>query len=164
MMRHRLLILLFALFTVGVCYAERVVIPTPQHYEQHEGSITIMHSSVVCYADDSLAPLAKYLADKLGIDHKRGDDGTIVLAMDDTLAAEGYHLIVDTKRIIIVGGEYGGAFNGEGAGVCFALVDLLIFGFNGQRLSFRYGIGFVFILAFVLPIGIKTVIRIFNIG
>ncbi len=111
-MRHRLLILLFALFTVGVCYAERVVIPTPQHYEQHEGSITIMQSSVVCYADYSLAPLAKYLADKLGIDHKRGDDGTIVLAMDDTLAAEGYHLTVDTKRIIIVGGEYGGAFNG----------------------------------------------------
>lgn len=111
-MRLRLLILLFTLFGAGVSFAESVIIPTPQHYDVREGSITFDRSAVVVYTDEAHAPLAEYLADKLGISYRQGTRGAIILATDDMLAREAYRVEVGLEHITITGGEYGGVFNG----------------------------------------------------
>ena len=53
--------------------------------------------------------------------------------------------------------QNGRAFNGECASICFALIDLLIFGFNGQGLSLGNGIGQIFVLIDGVAVGIRTV-------
>lgn len=111
-MRLRLLILLFTLLGASVSFAESVIIPTPQHYDVREGSITFDRSAVVVYTDEAHAPLAEYLADKLDISYRQGTRGAIILATDDMLAREAYRVEVGLEHITITGGEYGGVFNG----------------------------------------------------
>lgn len=85
------------------------LIPAPRNYSSAAQGYEITYNTTIC-CDEVAIPAADYLADKLGI--KVAKDGDIYLAVDERLGREEYQLSVYAEGIIIVGGDYGGVFNG----------------------------------------------------
>ena len=108
----RLIISMFCLLTTTLVVARDVsVIPTPKSAIFHEGKYVLSTPVRVCVGDNSLLPIINYLSLYLSID-KLDNNGDIKLNIDDNLALEEYRLIIDASGISIIGGGYGGVFNG----------------------------------------------------
>lgn len=85
------------------------LIPAPRSYTPSDKGYTITYKTTI-RCDEEVVPAANYLADKLGL--RVSNDGEIYLTIDERLGKEAYQLSVYSKGIIIVGGDYGGVFNG----------------------------------------------------
>lgn len=85
------------------------LIPAPQSYTSSDKGYVITYKTKIC-CDEAVVPAANYLASKLGL--SVANDGDIYLTIDERLGKEAYQLSVYSKGIIIVGGDYGGVFNG----------------------------------------------------
>ena len=110
MTMKRLLLLIVALcITLGAMAQGQNIIPKPRSYVNGDSGYTIKYSCKIS-CDDELLPAASYLAGKLGIGVAK--EGDIYLGLDSRLAEEAYQLSVYNKGIIIIGGGYGGVFNG----------------------------------------------------
>lgn len=106
----RLLLLIVALCTtLGAVAQDKIIIPKPLSYVNGDSGYTIKYDCKIS-CDAELLPAAYYLGDKLGIGVAK--EGDIYLGLDKSLAEEAYQLSVYNKGIIIVGGGYGGVFNG----------------------------------------------------
>lgn len=90
------------------------LLPVPRNDRpEAENFMLDRHVAICCEA--SLEPLARYLAAYVpvcGISTGYASDRSLVLRTDSELAPEGYVLRIAPERIEIVGGSYGGAFNG----------------------------------------------------
>ena len=105
-----ILFALLAMMSTCVVVANPAIIPTPKSYVAHEGEFRLMPSHTITASSTSLAPLASYLAKYLNVEV--GTKGDIVLRIDAALKSEEYRLSVTTNRVEILGGDYGGVFNG----------------------------------------------------
>lgn len=87
------------------------VIPTPKSLTIEEGWYTMTPPIRVVVADSSLAPIAEYLSAYIAVDEdkKRCD---LKLSIDSELSVDEYRLTVDDSGVSIIGGDYGGVFNG----------------------------------------------------
>lgn len=111
MLRH-LLALLTALFLIQNLPAQ--IVPTPRSQTITEGCFDLDNRTGISYSQQ-LAPLAGYLQEYLpGIAASRhsSSNRAIVLRTEPALGEEAYTLTVLPERIEIVGGGYGGVFNG----------------------------------------------------
>ncbi len=108
-MRRLILLICMMCATIGAMAQTMSLIPAPRSYTSAAQGYDITYKTTIC-CDEGAIPAANYLADKLGI--KVSSQGDIYLAIDDRLGAEAYQLSVYTDGIIIVGGDYGGVFNG----------------------------------------------------
>lgn len=87
------------------------LIPTPRSVERGEGTCRLEAVARVSCGGEELAPAADYLAEHLGL--QRCDArGAIHLAYDPMLLEEEYDLNISDSGVVIVGGGYGGVFNG----------------------------------------------------
>lgn len=105
-------ILSFAFMLCTICGAmaqELTLIPAPRSYASGDDGYKITYDTKIC-CDEGAIPAADYLADKLGISTAK--EGDIYLAIDSRMKSEEYQLSVYSDGIIIVGGDYGGVFNG----------------------------------------------------
>jgi hexosaminidase len=108
-MKRVLLLIVAICTTLGVVAQEHSIIPTPRSYVNGDSGYTINYNCKIS-CDEELLPAASYLADKLGIGVAK--EGDIYLGVDRALAEEAYQLSIYNKGIIIIGGGYGGVFNG----------------------------------------------------
>lgn len=111
MLRH-LLALLTALFLIQSLPAQ--IVPTPRSQTITEGCFDLDNRTGISFSQQ-LAPLAGYLQEYLpGIAASRhsSSNRAIVLRTEPALGEEAYTLTVLPERIEIVGGGYGGVFNG----------------------------------------------------
>ena len=90
--------------------ANPAIIPTPKSYIACEGEFRLLPSHSVATSSAMLMPLANYLAEHLSVE--ADTKGDIVLKLDTTLKSEEYRLRVMADRVEILGGDYGGVFNG----------------------------------------------------
>lgn len=90
--------------------ANPAIIPTPKSYIACEGEFRLLPSHSVTTSSSTLMPLANYLAEHLNVE--ADTKGDIVLKLDTTLKSEEYRLRVMADRVEILGGDYGGVFNG----------------------------------------------------
>ena len=105
----------FSVMAALWCSAAAAVIPQPRSFSTREGAFAINSLTVVSPEDDSLQPLALYMLDYIGCKRASNicpDNNFIRLAIDGSLAEEAYALTVGRDGISIVGGGYGGVFNG----------------------------------------------------
>lgn len=105
-----ILFALVAMMSTSVVVANPAIIPTPKSYVAHEDKFRLVPSHTITASSTSLAPLASYLAKYLNVEV--GTKGDIVLKIDAALKSEEYRLSVTTNRVEILGGDYGGVFNG----------------------------------------------------
>ncbi len=110
-MKTRFLILLA--FLAQIAHAADII-PQPRSVIEGAGSYTITpRTTLVC--ERELSPAANYLLEYLPVRYI-GDvtpsDSCISLRLDGSMAAEEYRLEVGNGGIAIVGGSYGGVFNG----------------------------------------------------
>ena len=90
--------------------ANPAIIPTPKSYIACEGEFRLLPSHSVATSSAMLMPLANYLAEHLNVE--AGTKGDIVLKLDTALKSEEYRLRVMADKVEILGGDYGGVFNG----------------------------------------------------
>ena len=93
---------------------EVAIIPQPLSLVQHDNNFTItLATTLVCDAAE-LAPIAGYLQEHVAVKSAESAPATnyIALSLDSSLAEEEYHLSVSNEAVKIVGGGYGGVFNG----------------------------------------------------
>lgn len=105
-----ILFALLAMMCTCVVVANPAIIPTPKSYVAHEDEFRLTSSHTITASSTSLAPLASYLAQHLNVEV--GTKGDIVLRIDAALKSEEYRLSVTKDRVEILGGDYGGVFNG----------------------------------------------------
>jgi hexosaminidase len=121
-MRQRILIGSIALVAAGIVIAAIIVlpqlgsrpsastavsiIPAPRHLQPGDGAGFDLTGAGVHVTDESLAPVADFLADTLSL---HGDEG-IELELDSELEAEAYRLDVGSDGIRIAAGSAAGAF------------------------------------------------------
>lgn len=111
-MKRKIYLGLIALMCSSAAWA---IIPQPRSVVKHEGKFLFGRSATLSYYDAGLIPLAAYLLDyvdlrNFSIDCPESD--YIRLAVDDSLGPESYRLTVEGKGITVLGGDYGGVFNG----------------------------------------------------
>lgn len=96
---------------VDTLYTAPMLIPTPQSVTWSHGVCRVESVASISYGYDGFKPVAEYLANHLSlkIANKRG---AIHLSYDPLLAEEEYRLVVSSAGVQIVGGGYGGVFNG----------------------------------------------------
>ena len=87
------------------------LIPEPQSRIMGEGSFALSANAKIGCSDAELLPAARYLAEHLHIGVTY-NGGAIRLRRDTALDDEGYRLDIADAGIVIVGGAYGGVFNG----------------------------------------------------
>lgn len=109
----RLHFLLFLLLFAGRVTAGQLL-PAPKHRIFADGRL-ILTTRAVITAEKGLDSLGNYLHDYLPattVCNRLSSDRGILLNTDPTLEKEAYRLVVSPLRIEIVGGSYGGVFNG----------------------------------------------------
>ena len=94
--------------------AEVAIIPQPLSLVQHDNNFTITPATALVCDAAELAPIAGYLQEYVAVKSARSAPATnyISLSLDGSLAEEEYHLSVSNEAVKIVGGGYGGVFNG----------------------------------------------------
>lgn len=90
----------------------KALIPTPLDAVYGDGVCRINGSARVVCRTEELMPVAHYLCEKLSLDLTTEREGAIRLGYDPMLEVEEYRLIVDERGVLVVGGGYGGVFNG----------------------------------------------------
>lgn len=88
-----------------------IIIPTPKSVVVGEGAFVISPSSTIVASDAELQPIVDYCVEKIGLS-KTSKVADIKLFLDDSLKCEEYRLSVTTDGVSIIGGDYGGVFNG----------------------------------------------------
>ena len=90
---------------------EMCLIPTPRSVAIQEERYTLTAPIGLYVGDESLLSIADYMSSYIPVNYssKKCD---IKLNVDTTLAAEEYRLSVNSTGVSIVGGGYGGVFNG----------------------------------------------------
>lgn len=87
------------------------LIPEPRSIIAGEGIYTLGANAKIGCSDMELLPAARYLAEHLHIGITQ-NGGAVRLRSDATLGAEEYRMEVSDLGVEIVGGDYGGIFNG----------------------------------------------------
>ena len=91
------------------------IIPQPLSLVEHENHFELTsETTLVCNAE-SLAPIVAYTREYLavqGVVAEAPQQNYISLALDESLAEEEYRLSVSSEAVQIIGGGYGGVFNG----------------------------------------------------
>lgn len=111
-MRTKLLI--FFLLAVLQTATVSAIIPNPSRFTHCSGEFVIDANTTLSW-DEELRDAAIYLLEYLPLRHfAQTGNGTnsIRLSIDSSLPAEGCALRIDTDRITLSGGSYGGVFNG----------------------------------------------------
>lgn len=88
--------------------------PAAGRHTSRPGVCSLTPQTAISY-EAGLAPLAGYLRSHIDVattGESMSADKAIVLATDSSLGAEAYRLTVEPDRVRIVGGAYGGVFNG----------------------------------------------------
>ena len=90
------------------------IIPQPLSLTQHNNNFKISASTVLVCDAESLAPIVGYVQEYLSVKsaEKAPASNYIALSIDKSLAEEEYQLSVSNEAVKIVGGGYGGVFNG----------------------------------------------------
>lgn len=91
------------------------IVPLPKSESYTEGEFTITDKSCLVYNSrvrDAATYLLNYLPFKQILSSQKVMDGDVVLSVNTFMEPEAYRLTVDNKNITIVGGGYGGVFNG----------------------------------------------------
>ena len=93
---------------------EVAIIPQPLSLVQHDNNFTITPATALVCDAAELAPIAGYLQEYVAVKSVESAPATnyIALSLDGSLAEEEYHLSVSNEAVKIVGGGYGGVFNG----------------------------------------------------
>lgn len=106
---------LVALFAVTLSASAVSIVPQPLSLTKHGNHFVVHTSTTIVYNAEELAPLVAYLSDYIvvgGVEKSAPQSNYISLELDKTLAEEEYRLSVSTDAVKIVGGGYGGVFNG----------------------------------------------------
>lgn len=108
-MKKLILSIMLLCATCSVMAQSLTLLPAPRSFASADKGFVITHKTKIS-CDKGAIPAGEYLAGKLGI----GTDmeGDIHLAIDSRLGREEYQLSVYAEGITIVGGDYGGVFNG----------------------------------------------------
>ena len=115
------LLLAMAIIFVVACSApksevttEVAIIPQPLSLVQHDKSFTITPATALVCDAAELAPIVVYTKEYLALQSAESapESNYIALTLDKSLAEEEYRLSVSKESVTIVGGGYGGAFNG----------------------------------------------------
>lgn len=99
---------------IAVDYAAAMmpnIIPTPRSVVERDGAFAIRAESKISCGDVELLPAARFLAEHLNIGITLSG-GAVTIGLDESLAKEQYRLSVSADGVVIVGGDYGGVFNG----------------------------------------------------
>ena len=110
----RLLFTVMALITYTVSALAVAIVPQPLSVIKHNESFVVNSSTTIACDALSLLPIVKYAQEylKVGVSIEAPQNNYIQLALDSTLAEEEYRLSVANECVKIVGGGYGGVFNG----------------------------------------------------
>ena len=112
---RKIFLAVVALMAVAFSAKAVAIIPQPLSVTEHQNHFVLQQSTTVVYKAEALAPIADYTCQYLKIGKVVGStpkNNCIVLAIDSSLAEEEYHLSVSKESVKIVGGGYGGVFNG----------------------------------------------------
>lgn len=90
---------------------EPIIIPTPKSITMGEGVYVISSNSTIITKVVELQPIVDYCVEKIGLVNK-AKSADIELIIDDNLMHEEYRLTISECGVTIVGGNYGGVFNG----------------------------------------------------
>lgn len=96
--------------TVDTLLAPPDIIPTPCSESYVRGAYLLHEGAGIECAAEELRGVAEYLAEKLGLEVEK--DGEVCIAYDPMLDDEEYRVSVSKDGVVIVGGGYGGVFNG----------------------------------------------------
>lgn len=120
-------ILVLALLAIqgiaGALAAEVSIMPQPVKLEIAEGEMVISPKTTIILMDNSLRSTAQIFADDIAVffdskplkvcsSHRKATDKSIYLALNNSLAAEEYSLLVNTNGTLIEGGSAAGVFYG----------------------------------------------------
>lgn len=114
MKRRVTLTLILAVLSAIFVASANTIIPAPKSHIKQSGSFTITSQTAISYSTEELAPLAEYMSKYIGlsVNPKPQGKGSISIALDNALAEEAYRLSITNRGVEIVGGGYGGTFNG----------------------------------------------------
>ena len=106
--------ILFSIFLLAVTPVkaqEISILPTPKSTCYHNGVYLLFAPAKIESNDDSLKPIEEYISNYIAVypNYSRSD---IKLNIDKQLHSEEYVLTVNASGVSIVGGDYGGVFNG----------------------------------------------------
>lgn len=106
--------ILLSVIATSASLCVSAVVPQPHSYEKRSGEFSISETTTICVDDAALLPAAEYLAEYtgLGVSEHSPESDFIRLATVLQLETEGYSLTVADSGITILGGGYGGVFNG----------------------------------------------------
>ena len=90
---------------------EPCLIPQPRAVSMTGGKYVISKHTTIAVGDESLNPVAEYLSQHTGSSIAQGK-GDILLSVNHELGTEEYKLSVTVDGVTIMGGDYGGVFNG----------------------------------------------------
>lgn len=110
-MRKIITILITLLTAVAVEAQNHNLIPSPKSIVYHSDVYTLTTPLVVEYHSQELAPLVDYISSHLPT-YKATISSNLKLNIDESMQYEQYRLDVSPLGITIVGGGYGGVFNG----------------------------------------------------
>ena len=114
----RLLLAMAVIFAVACSESTPIagvaIVPQPLTLTEHNNSFTLTSSTALVCSGEGLAPLVGYIQEYLAVQTAENTPANnyILLALDKSLAEEEYRLSVSKESVTIVGGGYGGAFNG----------------------------------------------------
>ncbi len=109
------LLVLVAFFAVTISASAVAIVPQPISITQHNKAFTLNSSTVLVCDSEQLMPLVDYLRGYIQVADVKTNapkSNYISLSLDSSLAKEEYRLSVSKKGVTIVGGAYGGVFNG----------------------------------------------------
>ena len=109
---RKIIICLTLLLLTNLCFAQEFdIIPKPKSVVYNEGVCSLVAPIVVECSSDELLPIVGYLSEYVAT-HSGDSSEDLKLVLDTKLAAEEYRLEVSASGVSIVGGGYGGVFNG----------------------------------------------------
>ena len=103
--------LIMVLAHVALSAHEPIIIPTPAKVDYYPGIYAIYPNSSIGTMDDELQPIIDYVCQEIGLSESY-NNADINLFIDDSIDSDGYTLSVSVNGITIIGGDYGGVFNG----------------------------------------------------
>lgn len=110
-MKRIITLLIMVLAHVALSAHEPIIIPTPAKVDYYPGIYAIYPNSSIGTMDDELQPIIDYVCQEIGLSESY-NNADINLFIDDSIDSDGYTLSVSVNGITIIGGDYGGVFNG----------------------------------------------------
>ena len=91
------------------------IIPQPHSLNEHKNAFELNANTVLVCGEESLASIVSYVREYLavsGVENVAPAANYVSLSLDCSFAEEEYRLLVSNDAVQIVGGGYGGVFNG----------------------------------------------------